>query len=103
MPDSFRSIILTKYQGSLRSDAGGWGRGAPADTYWYFSFKSSHCKRYCQQIFPFVQLSYRFLLLALQSYFEALCFYYAKLVLQTLFEPLASAILNLYDENLTSL
>ena len=36
--------------------------------------KSSHFKMYCQQILLFVQLPYRFLLLALQSYFEALSF-----------------------------
>ena len=41
-------------------------------------------------MFPFVQLPYCFLLLALQSYFETLSFQYAKHVLQTLFEPLAT-------------
>ena len=55
-----------------------WGMRASAVTYWYFSFcpliKSLHFKTYCQQIFPFVQLPYRFLLLALPSYFEALSF-----------------------------
>ena len=45
--------------------------------------------------FPFIQLLYRFLLLALRL------FQYAKHALQTLFKPtLLSAILNLYDENL---
>ena len=45
-----------------------WGRGA-----FRLLIKSSHFKMYCQQIFSFVQLPYRF------------------------------AILNLYDETLTSL
>ena len=58
-----------------------WKKGAPALTYWYFSFlsliNSSHFKMYkiyWQQIFPFVQLPYRFLLLTVQFYFEALSF-----------------------------
>ena len=49
------------------------------DIYWYFSLrpliKSSDFKMYkmyCQQIFLFVQLPYRFLLLTLQCYVEAL-------------------------------
>ena len=67
---------------------GGWGPlgektgRASAVTCLYFSFcpliKSVYFKMYCQQIFPFVQLLYRFLVVALQSYFEALSFYTRK-------------------------
>ena len=98
---------------SLRISAGGWGslgRGAPAFTHWYFSFraliKSSYLKMqkmYCQQIFPFEQLPYRFLSLfnfdlklvrsSMQSTFSK---HSSKL-------SLPSAILNLCDEYLTSL
>ena len=42
-----------------------------------FSIKCPHLKMYkmnCEQIFPIVQLPYRFRLLALQSYFEAFSF-----------------------------
>ena len=43
---------------------------------------------YCH-IFSFVEIPYRFLFLALESYFEALSFKYTKHVFQILFEPLA--------------
>ena len=102
---------------SLRSGAGGcgtiWRGGGGACSHLlvtYFSFrpliKTSHFqmyKIYCQQIFPFVQLPYRFLLLALQSYFEA----QFPSSMQSTFSKhsskpsLLSAFLNPYDENVT--
>ena len=103
---------------NLRSGAGGplgwvgWGGWGACSNLLvtYFSFrpliKTSHFqmyKIYCQQIFPFVQLPYRFLLLALQSYFEA----QFPSSMQSTFSKhsskpsLLSAFLNPYDENVT--
>ena len=58
-----------------------------------FAIKSSHVTMY-KVYFLKVQLPYRFLLLALRSYFEALSFLYAKHVTVSQLES--------FDENLTS-
>ena len=70
--------------------------------------QSSHFKMYCQQISPFVQLPYRFLLIQFCSLFNLIVKYFPSNMQSTFSKHsskplLLSAILNLYDENLTSL
>ena len=94
--------------------AGGLGGRTPTVTHWYFAFRplirSSHFKMYklyCQQIFPFVLLLYRrFFLLALS--FNLIMKSFPSSMQSTFSKhssnlSLVLTILNLYDENLTSL